>query len=262
VLLNLLGNAVKFTDHGQVSLRVQVLHPASERLPECATQLRFEVRDTGIGMSPDQLNAIFRPFEQVGDMQRRLSGTGLGLAISRELVRLMGGEIQVESEAGRGSRFWFDLSAPTEPRVARLSEQQYVAGYEGPRKRVMIVDDTPANRMMLAVLLGELGFKVNQAASGQEALEQAMAGPPDLVLMDMVMPGLDGLEATHRLRQIEGMQHVPIIAVSASASDNDEKRCLAAGVSAFVSKPIRQELLLQEVGRLLQLHWLFQDAVH
>jgi PAS domain S-box-containing protein len=260
VLLNLLGNAVKFTDHGEVSLRVEVLSPTGQHRPAFETQLRFEVRDTGIGMNQDQLKAIFRPFEQVGDMQRRLSGTGLGLAISRQLVRSMGGDIQVASEAGRGSRFWFDLSAPAEARVAGLSEQQCVAGYQGPRKRVMIVDDTPANRMMLVDFLGELGFEVDQAASGEEALERAQAAPPNLVLMDLVMPGIDGLEAARRLHLIEGMQDVPIIAVSASASNTDEKRCLAAGASAFISKPIRQELLLQEIGRLLQLEWLFEGA--
>jgi PAS domain S-box-containing protein len=260
VLLNLLGNAVKFTDHGEVSLRVEVLSPTSQHRPAFETQLRFEVRDTGIGMNQDQLKAIFRPFEQVGDMQRRLSGTGLGLAISRQLVRSMGGDIQVASEAGRGSRFWFDLSAPAQARVAGLSEQQCVAGYQGPRKRVMIVDDTPANRMMLVDFLGELGFEVDQAASGEEALERAQAAPPNLVLMDLVMPGIDGLEAARRLRLIEGMQDVPIIAVSASASNTDEKRCLAAGASAFISKPIKQELLLQEIGRLLQLEWLFEGA--
>jgi PAS domain S-box-containing protein len=260
VLLNLLGNAVKFTDHGEVSLRVEVLSPTGQHRPAFETQLRFEVRDTGIGMNQDQLKAIFRPFEQVGDMQRRLSGTGLGLAISRQLVRSMGGDIQVASEAGRGSRFWFDLSAPAEARVAGLSEQQCVAGYQGPRKRVMIVDDTPANRMMLVDFLGELGFEVDQAASGEEALERAQAARPNLVLMDLVMPGIDGLEAARRLHLIEGMQDVPIIAVSASASNTDEKRCLAAGASAFISKPIRQELLLQEIGRLLQLEWLFEGA--
>jgi PAS domain S-box-containing protein len=261
VLLNLLDNAVKFTDRGQVWLRVQVLGGADPGSASRDTRLRFEVRDTGIGMSEEQLNEIFRPFVQVGDVQRRLSGTGLGLAISRQLVRLMGGEIHVESMLGQGSLFYFDLSLLAETKVAAISMQRNVSGHAGPRKRILIVDDTPANRMLLVHLLGALGFEISEAADGHEALEQARATRPDLILMDMVMPGMGGLEATRGLRQMEGLQQVPVIAVSASASDTDEQQCRAAGADAFVSKPIRQELLLQEIGTLLGLTWLYEEPM-
>jgi PAS domain S-box-containing protein len=261
VLLNLLDNAVKFTDRGQVWLRVQVLGGAAPSGASRHTPLHFEVRDTGIGMSHEQLNEIFRPFVQVGDVQRRSSGTGLGLAISRQLVRLMGGEIHVESKLGQGSLFYFDLSLPAETKVAAISTQLNVSGHAGPRKRILIVDDTPANRMLLVHLLGALGFDISEATDGHEGLEQARATRPDLILMDMVMPGMGGLEATRRLRQMEGLQQVPVIAVSASASDTDEQQCLAAGADAFVSKPIRQEFLLQEIGTLLGLTWLYEEPM-
>ncbi|MEN3364158.1 MAG: hypothetical protein V7606_1432, partial [Burkholderiales bacterium] len=215
VLLNLLDNAVKFTDSGQVWLRVHVLDGTSASNASRHIRLRFEVRDTGIGMSQEQLNEIFRPFVQVGDVQRRLSGTGLGLAISRQLVRLMGGEIHVDTKLGQGSLFYFDLSLPAESKIAASSPQRNVSSYAGLRKRLLIVDDTPANRMLLVHLMGALGFDIAEATDGQQALEQARATRPDLILMDMVMPGMGGLEATRRLRQMEGLRQVPIIAVSA-----------------------------------------------
>jgi PAS domain S-box-containing protein len=261
VLLNLLDNAVKFTDRGQVWLRAQVLDGTGPGSASRHARLRFEVLDTGIGMSQEQLNQIFRPFVQVGDVQRRLSGTGLGLAISRQLVRLMGGEIHVESKLGQGSLFCFDLSLPAETKVAAISTQRNVSGHAGPRKRILIVDDTPANRMLLVHLLGALGFEISEATDGHEALERTQATRPDLILMDMVMPGMGGLEATRRLRQMEGLQQVPVIAVSASASGADEKQCRAAGADAFISKPIRQELLLQEIGTLLGLTWLYEEPM-
>src|SRR5205085_1932692 len=141
VLLNLLDNAVKFTDHGGVGLRVCRLDDG-----QAIARLRFEVQDTGVGIAPEQLDAIFLPFEQVGDPQRRFGGTGLGLAITRQLVRRMGGDVAIDSEAGRGSRFWFDLELPVaqaEPEA--VAPQPRITGYEGPRQRVLVVDDVAGN---------------------------------------------------------------------------------------------------------------------
>jgi signal transduction histidine kinase/CheY-like chemotaxis protein len=255
VLLNLLANAVKFTDRGQVSLRVSFLPP---------TRLRFEVQDTGIGVSTDQLATIFQPFEQVSDPQRRLGGAGLGLAISRQFVRLMGGDIQVTSEVGVGSAFWFELDVPVIETVMVAPPQRIVTGYAGPRKTVLVVDDVAANRAMAIDMLSQLGFDVVAAVNGRVALDKAQTARPDCILMDIVMPEMDGLETTHRLRQRPGLADVPIIAMSASASPRDEQKSLTAGMNAFLPKPIDLDQLLTQVGSLLKLDWTYapQEVPH
>jgi CheY-like chemotaxis protein len=244
VLLNLLGNAVKFTDHGEVELNVQVLS-----IHATEAHLRFEVRDTGVGMSPDQFETIFQPFEQVGDMQQRQGGTGLGLAISRGFVRLMGSEIHVQSTLGKGSVFWFELLVPIVDDDADSSfEKAEVSGYRGRRQKILIVEDVDANRHILADLLSGVGFEIYQAANGQEGVEQAKAAQPDLILMDIRMPVMDGLEATRQIRQIAGLQSIPIITISASATPADEAETFAVGSTAFLSKPVNHDLLLQQIS--------------
>ncbi|HUG22678.1 response regulator [Piscinibacter sp.] len=252
VLLNLLGNAVKFTDAGTVSLRI-----AGTPGPHGLCRLRFVVADTGIGLAPGDLELIFHAFEQVGDVGRRVSGSGLGLAISRQLVRLMGADIHVDSRIGAGSAFSFELTVPT----VTLKEEQFapqgtIRGYEGPRRRVLVVDDVDTNRTMLVDLLAPLGFDVSDAADGEQALERVRATSPDLVLMDVVMPVMDGLEATRRLRGIAGLERLPIVALSANASPANRADCLAAGASAFLSKPIDHGILLHELRAKLGLRWL------
>jgi signal transduction histidine kinase/DNA-binding NarL/FixJ family response regulator len=257
VLLNLLSNAVKFTDCGQVGLYITLLSRH-----EGHACLRFEVRDTGVGIAQDKQQAIFEPFEQVGEVQSRSGGTGLGLSISRQLLRLMGGEISVESQPGDGSRFWFDLSLPvvdTAPVTALLVQQ--VNGYHGPCQTVLIVDDIAANRAMLADTLGNLGFAIREASNGLEGLELARTMQPDLILMDIRMPVMDGLEATRRILQIEALRLVPIIIVSASITSEDQAHALAAGACAFLSKPIENGHLLQKIGAHLRLDWIVEDAI-
>jgi PAS domain S-box-containing protein len=248
VLLNLLANAVKFTDRGQVRLDVS-------RTP--AARLRFEVRDSGVGIGPDQTAAIFQPFEQSGEPQRRLSGTGLGLAIVRQFVGLMGGEVQVESVIGQGSRFWFELELVDGGQLAAAAPPaRHVSGYRGPRQTVLVVDDVAANRAVLVDMLERLGFCMVAAQDGATALELAAAQPPDLVLMDIVMPQMDGLEATRRLRALPGLAALPVIAVSASASAHDRERYLAAGLNAFLPKPVDYDSLLAQVAAQLSLEWI------
>jgi len=252
VLLNLLSNAIKFTDRGRVGLEIIVLSQSREEV-----QLGFGVRDTGAGIPRGQLETIFRPFEQLGDEESRSGGTGLGLSISRKLVRLMGGEIQVESTPGQGSLFSFELVvqvAEYDGNASRLGGQ--VLGYEGPRKRVLVVDDIDANRFVLADTLGLLGFEIDQATNGLEALKAAQSTPTDLVLMDVRMPVMDGLEAMRQMQLIPDLCQVPIIAVSAGVTRNEQAECLAAGAKAFLTKPIDEASMLKQIGSLLGLTWI------
>ncbi len=257
VLLNLLNNAVKFTQAGRVTLRILLLEMDDRR-----ARLRFEVEDTGIGIVPEQLERIFRPFEQAADVQRRFGGTGLGLAISRQLVMLMGSDIRVESRVGAGSTFRFDLDLPLAARAPepQAPEIQAIGGYEGPRRRVLVVDDIDANRSPVVHFLGALGFETLEAENGDAAIRCAEAWAPDIVLMDSQMPVMDGLEATRRLRRIERFRTLPIVAVSANASATDEQACRAAGADLFLRKPLDLARLLREIGRLLGLSWRWRAA--
>jgi signal transduction histidine kinase/DNA-binding NarL/FixJ family response regulator len=255
VLFNLLGNAVKFTDHGQVSLRVEVLHRDAERV-----RLRFEVADTGVGMVADQLSEIFQPFTQVGDTRRRAAGTGLGLAISRQLIELMGGSIAVSSESGAGSRFWFELNLilAERPPIAPVPAAP-VCGYLGRRRRILVADDSIGNRAMLADWLDLLGFELAQADNGRQALEVVQAQAVDLVVMDLVMPEMDGCEAMRRIRALPGRERLPIIAFSANASEADHEASLQAGANAFLAKPLDEARFLSLLAKLLGLEWVHPE---
>jgi len=261
VLLNLLSNAIKFTDNGEVTLRVhaQAASHGQENDADPRARIRFEVQDSGIGMSEAQLARLFQPFEQVGDAPRREGGTGLGLAISRQLVRLMGGDVQVHSKPGEGSVFSFEIELPTArlPGTAAVGSVVPV-GYEGPRRHVLIIDDVPQNRVMLAEALTVLGIEVIEAGDGQEGLKVADTSRPDLIILDAMMPVMDGFEATRRLRQLPALAHVPIIGTSASVTPNVEARFRAAGADAFVPKPIDQNALIGMLGKLLALSWLYE----
>ncbi|RQP25026.1 PAS domain-containing hybrid sensor histidine kinase/response regulator [Piscinibacter terrae] len=251
VLLNLLSNAVKFTDRGEVRLRVA-------KARGDATALRFEVEDTGVGIEPEHLEKIFLPFEQVGRAASRAGGTGLGLAISRQLVRAMGGEIHVDSQAGQGSCFWFELRLPVvDAPLMNSAARTEVTGYEGSRRCLLVADDVPANRALLVELLAPLGFVIEEAGDGEAMLVQASAAAPDLVIADIVMPRLDGLQATQQMRRTPGLEAVPVLLVSATVSGADSDRYLAAGANAFLPKPLDVRSLLQRIGELLDLRWTF-----
>jgi PAS domain S-box-containing protein len=251
VLLNLLDNAIKFTDHGKVLLRVELVRPG---------RLRFLVQDTGIGIAPDQLGAVFQPFEQAGDERRRAQGSGLGLAISREFVRLMGGSIQVSSELGVGTCFSFEL----ESRAAEASSEPVqpgglVTGYRGPRRKILVVDDVQENRDVIVKMLDQIGFDVVQAADGIQSLAMTQSQQPDLILMDIVMPEMSGLEAIADLRRIPVFGNIPIIVLSASASSSDEEKSIAAGADAFLPKPVDFNLLLLKIAALLRLEVMHES---
>jgi signal transduction histidine kinase/AmiR/NasT family two-component response regulator len=252
VLLNLLGNAIKFTDNGTVTL-------GASAEPEEAGQvlLRLDVEDTGVGMQPEDIERIFKPFEQVGDVQRRSVGTGLGLSITRALVTEMGGQVQVSSEPGRGSRFRVELPLPLAPPVQTgVGTLPHLARYQGPPRRVLVVDDVAANRALMCDFLTKDGFEVAQASDGSELLTAARSFRPDLIVIDSVMPSVGGVEATRRLRGDGELGTIPVIAVSASASAAQRAACLQAGVNVFLPKPVSLEALRAHIGEQLGLQWI------
>jgi PAS domain S-box-containing protein len=263
VLLNLLSNAAKFSDTGQVTLRVARLAPlATAAAADACARLRFEVQDQGIGMSKAQLAQLFQPFAQVADVARREGGTGLGLAISRQLVRLMGGDIRVRSSPGEGSVFWFEIEVPASQVPAQVpSEKRAPTGYQGERRRILVVDDAQQNRAMLFDSLASLGFDVEAAADGAQALDMAARFHPDLVVMDLMMPVMDGFEATRQLRRLPQNADLPIIATSASTTAEMDARCREIGVNLFLVKPIDEEALLSAIAALLHISWIRDEAV-
>ncbi len=242
VLLNLVGNAVKFTSEG--SVRVEVSWTDSK--------VRFAVIDTGLGIPEKRLKAIFRPFEQVdATTTRKYGGTGLGLAITRDLVKVMGGELGVQSVAGSGSTFWFALpllpgEAPESAPENREPESvQQLADLE-----VLLTDDNLVNLMVASAMLRKLGCRVTTAENGEQALRMYQTGQFDLVLMDCQMPILDGFETTRRIRALETeSSRTPIIALTANAMPQDAKRCLEAGMDAHLAKPLLFENLKTTLQR-------------
>ena len=225
------------------------------------TKMRFLIEDTGIGMPSEQIADIFLPFHQIGDPTRQAEGTGLGLAISQKLVQLMGGKLHVESRLGQGSVFCLDLDLPRVLEEADIAEHHEGRVIQLKEKyRLLVVDDKWENRSLLVDLLTPLGFEVLEARNGQEGLNQALQHKPDVILLDMVMPGMDGFEAVKKLRELPNLDRVVVIAMSASAFDNDQEKCLAAGCDGFISKPVQVEKLLGQLRHHLGLEWVYEET--
>ncbi|MDB6111946.1 MAG: sensor hybrid histidine kinase, partial [Pedosphaera sp.] len=265
VLLNLLDNAVKFTEAGGIVFRVSrmnTVESAIRQQPDTQAWLRFEVEDTGIGIAADQLERIFLPFEQACGATRCIEGTGLGLAISRQLVQLMGGKLQVRSEPERGSRFWFEIALPIKEVVAEASRfpRGLIVGYRGPRRRVLVVDDTHSNREVMFEFLQGVGFEVAEAKDGQEAIRLAQQIRPDLILMDLYLPVMNGFEAATQIRQTPELREVRIIAASASVSEEDQSQSRQAGYDAFLPKPVSWPKLSALLEKQLKLEWEYKDS--
>ena len=246
VLINLLANAVKFTEQGEVVLRIDYRMEVA----------RFEIADTGPGIAADDHARIFMPFERSASGRVIAEpGTGLGLSITRMLTSLMGGELTLESELGRGSTFRLRLylpeylSVPTQTRSMRT-----VIGYEGPRLRVLLVDDDATQRHMLTGMLAPLGFDVDEAASGREALDCVARVRPDVVLLDINMDGMDGWETARRLREFDGAP-IPVLMVSANVFENRSELLRTAGCAGFVPKPVMESELLDQLREALDLTW-------
>jgi PAS domain S-box-containing protein len=246
-LLNYVWNAIKFTDRGEILVRV-----ATTRTGD-AVEARFEVSDTGAGVPPEDLARLFRNFEQADNsLSRRHGGTGLGLAIVRQLARLMGGEAGAQSTVGEGSTFWFTArlraagSLPIAPAVPDAGGQGKPRG-----GRILVVDDEAINREVVATMLETLDFMVDHAADGAEAVARFERGRYDLVLMDLRMPVMDGLEATRRIRELPEGMAVVIVALTADVTPEMKSRCLATGMNGFINKPFSMERLVGEVRRVL-----------
>jgi signal transduction histidine kinase/ActR/RegA family two-component response regulator len=248
MLINLVGNAIKFTIKGSVHVTVGAQEPGI---------LRFEVRDTGIGIAPAKLSSIFEAFTQAdGSHTRQFGGTGLGLAITRRLANLMGGRLWAESEAGQGSRFCVELPLPPGAGHARNAGRALESNepVRLPKLNVLVAEDNPVNQKVVCAMLRRQGWTITLAANGVETYHHSLGEKFDVILMDVQMPEMDGLEATRLIRQEElrrGQNRTPIIALTAHASLQQREQCLAEGMDAVITKPVSLPALLRQIGSVL-----------
>jgi CheY-like chemotaxis protein len=251
-LLNYLSNAVKFTEHGTIALRTRLV----DQTPTTAL-LRFEVSDSGPGIDPEVLPRLFSAFEQADNsITRKYGGTGLGLAITRKIAQLMGGDAGVDTEPGKGSTFWLTArlnksTAGRERAASPVDNPEDILRRDFTGTRILMADDEQINREVTQSLLDETGLVVDTAEDGAQALRLAQENPYALILMDMQMPNMDGLQATEQIRRLPRLQHTPILAMTANAFTEDRQHCLAAGMDDFITKPVDPPTLFATL-----LHWL------
>jgi len=251
VLMNLLNNAVKYTQKGWVVLKVKY----ANSILEC------QVEDTGIGIDKKQLNNIFKPFQQIHNKRITVEGTGLGLSISQQIIQLMGGEIHVESQLNVGSVFWFRVELKeTQKVMEKPLENKIRTGYVGDKKRILIVDDTEDNLIVLEDMLTSYGFEVKKARDGNESIQGVLEWYPHMVIIDLVLPNVDGYMATQQIRKIDWGKTIPIIACSATDSDVVRQLSMASGCNDFIGKPIDCEDLLDLLEQYLSIQWTYETA--
>jgi CheY-like chemotaxis protein len=246
ILINLIGNAIRFTSRGSVKVRAGYAWET----------VTFEIADTGPGIPAAELERLFLPFERGAAAREHDHGAGLGLTICRLLTELMGGNLEVQSEVGKGTRFIVKLFAP-EVRAPQVlaSSPRHLKGYSGARRTVLVVDDLAEQRRIVTQTLAPLGFTVIEAASGPEALQWLGTAAADLIVMDVSMPALDGFEASRLIRDNQ-LSGAPILILSANAFADDRDKGAAAGCDDYLAKPLHIPLLLDKMAALLQLHWI------
>lgn len=252
VLINLVSNAIKFTDVGSVTFSISYT---------CEGKIRFQVRDTGIGIIPEKLQIIFQPFEQAGNSRRHIEGTGLGLAISKKIVEFMGSTIEVQSEVNVGSIFQFDVNLPVADEWVKTSQADnygQIIGIKDRQPKVLVVDDKWENRSVIAHLLSPIGFEVAEANNGQEGWLKIQEFQPDLIITDLLMPELDGFQLIKRIRESKPCQNIVIIVSSASVFETDQHRSLEVGGNEFIAKPVQAIELFQKLQKHLHLEWLYE----
>ncbi|EKQ70001.1 signal transduction histidine kinase [Leptolyngbyaceae cyanobacterium JSC-12] len=277
ILLNLLGNAIKFTDQGEVILRVkseavdsrnQQLEGEQDEDNGEAIKILFEVEDTGPGIAPDDLKRLFKPFEQTRSGMIASEGTGLGLAISRKYVHMLGGDITVHSQLGRGTVFSFTISVIPVDGVS-VESQAAIAGKvvklapQQPIYRILVAEDNPANRLVLMTLLTKVGFDLEEAVNGQEAIELWQTWHPHLIFMDVRMPFMNGYEATRQIRAQEPFnetQRTKIIALTASAFEEQREEALASGCDDFIRKPFKAQEIFEKIAHHLSVEYLYEET--
>ena len=251
VLLNLLNNAIKYTQQGWVVLTVKYDN----------SHLECYVEDTGIGIEKDKLETIFEPFKQINDKRILSEGTGLGLSICRQLVQMMGGEIFVDSKINVGSTFGFKIELKqTSDFSEPLCLKRAKTGYTGDRKRVLIIDDSEDNLTVMKDILNSYGFIVQKANNGEQGIQLALEWQPHVIIMDLILPKIDGYTATRKIRKTNWGEKIPIIACSASESDYIRQMCLASGCNDFMGKPIECDTLLEKLGDQLSLQWIYEAS--
>ncbi len=257
ILINLIGNAIKFTDLGSIVVRARIDNWHKE-----TSCLIIEIQDSGPGMSEDELGKLFRQFEQTTAGINSARGTGLGLALSRELAILMGGNITVTSEAGKGSVFTINVEIKVgEPEVREASVTKRVTGIDNPKDvyRVLVVDDKKENRDVMGSFLRMVGFETTEAVDGKDAIAKFEQWNPHLILMDMRMPVMDGYEATRRIKSTEKGKQTPIIAVTASSLEDEKKNVLKLDIQGYIPKPFHENELFETIGRVLGINYLYEE---
>ena len=261
VLINLIGNAIKFTKIGEVSFSIYLIEKFVNVSKQVIYKIRFTIQDTGVGIKPEEIERIFLPFEQVGTRKNQAEGTGLGLAITQKIIQLMGSTIQVTSQVGMGSVFWFELDLPEAidwVNTASNSEKGKIIGFEGSSKKILVIDDRWENRSVIANLLTPLGFEVIEAINGKAGLEIARQTKPDLVITDLVMPEIDGFQLLQYWKESPSLKNIKVIVSSASVFETDQNLSLKAGAVDFLAKPVQAEELFEKLALHLQIEWIYQ----
>ncbi len=264
VLMNLLSNGIKFTEQGFVKLIVECAAADVKESAMTMRSIRFAVEDNGIGMNPEDAQKIFLPFEQVGSVKKQAEGTGLGLAISQKIVEMMGGTLEVTSQPELGTTFWFEIELK---QTSQWNENHHAAlrkviGFEGEKRKILVVDDRWENTSVIVNLLEPLGFEMRSAENGQDGLAKALEWQPDLIITDLSMPVMDAYEMISQLRNSSNISdEVIVIVSSASVFESDRQKSLDAGANDFLPKPIQKETLLQSLQKHLNLEWIYEQQV-